>query len=66
MLIVIVIIGIITSMTFYLGTDRIKELDRQSVKDQFVDAFQMLVGQARTSSYYYATPYTTMHVAFLS
>lgn len=64
MLIVMVIMGVLFAMTLWFGSGRVKDLDRQSVSDQFVDGFSTLVGQSRTSSYLYGHKYTQLLVNF--
>ena len=66
LLIVMVIMGILLGMTMHFGSDRVKDLDRQSVSDQFVDNFQNFIGQSRTSSYLYGQKYTELVIHILS
>lgn len=66
MLIVIIIIGILTSMTFYFGTERIRDLDRQTLRDRFVDTFNTTVGKTRMASYLYGQHYTSLHMYIFS
>jgi hypothetical protein len=61
---VMVIMGILLAMTMNFGADRVKDLDRQSVSNQFVDAFNSLVGQARSSSYLYNQKFSKLIVHF--
>lgn len=58
--------AIILAMTMGFGADRVKQLDRQSVSDQFIDNFNSLVGQARTSSYFRNHKYSQIDVLFAS
>ena len=64
LLIVMVIMGILLAMTMNFGADRVKDLDRQSVSNQFIDAFNSLVGQARSSSYLYNQKFSKLIVHF--
>lgn len=66
MLIVIVIMGILFAMTLWFGASRVKDLDRQSVSDQFVDGFNSIVWQSRSSSYLDGQKYTSLLIYFAS
>ena len=59
-----IIMGVLLAMTLGFGSGRVKDLDRQSVSDQFVDGFHTLVGQSRTSSYLYGQKYNQLLVHF--
>lgn len=46
--------------------DRIRELDRQSVREQFVDNFNSFVSQSRISSSFNGQKYSAMTISLLS
>lgn len=53
-------------MTMWFGADRVKQLNIQSINDQFVDGFNSMVWQSRTSSYFNNQRYSQILITFLS
>lgn len=52
MMIVIAVITVLLSITMRFWSNRIEELNAQSIKEEFVNNYQKFVGQSAVSNYY--------------
>jgi hypothetical protein len=65
-MIVITIIGILMGVTMKFGSNRIVDLKAQSLKDTFIDSYQLVQSQNLASSYHNSVRYTRLDIAFSS
>lgn len=64
MVVVLVVIGILMGITMKFGSNRIVDLRAQSLKDKFVDSYNIIQSQNLASSYHLNTRYTTLTLTF--
>lgn len=61
--IVIIIIGILMTITMQFWSKRIDDLGNQAGKEQFINAYDILYSQTTTSNYHEWTRYDMLHIS---